>query len=170
MSHRPASNRQHYLGIITRVMTTFRTVCCLPFLLVLSTGVLTFTNDLAAQDQRDVPLDSAAQYFQSACAKCHGVEGRGDGPLASQLNTRPPNLTQISQRHGGNFPTKQIYEKIEGLSMPTAHGTREMPVWGALLLFEELGTSVLKEDAKVAELKTRRRLQKLVDYLRLIQE
>ena len=64
----------------------------------------------------------------------------------------------------------KVYETIEGLAMPMAHGTREMPIWGAVLLFEELGTSVAKEDAAKATRSTRKRLEKLVDYLESIQE
>ncbi len=31
----------------------------------------------------------AAHIFKSRCAACHGAEGRGDGPAASNMNPRP---------------------------------------------------------------------------------
>ena len=31
----------------------------------------------------------AADIFESRCAACHGEEGRGDGPAASNLNPKP---------------------------------------------------------------------------------
>jgi mono/diheme cytochrome c family protein len=31
----------------------------------------------------------AAHIFQSRCAACHGAEGRGDGPAASNMDPRP---------------------------------------------------------------------------------
>ena len=33
--------------------------------------------------------DDAADIFESRCAACHGTEGHGDGPAASNLNPRP---------------------------------------------------------------------------------
>jgi len=33
--------------------------------------------------------DAAADIFESRCVTCHGEEGRGDGPAASNLNPRP---------------------------------------------------------------------------------
>ncbi len=31
----------------------------------------------------------AAEIFESRCVTCHGEEGRGDGPAASNLNPKP---------------------------------------------------------------------------------
>ena len=116
-------------------------------------------------------LAQAKDYFVRACAVCHGVNARGEGVLASQLVTPPSDLTLITQRAGdGVFPAKRVYETIEGFNMPSAHGTREMPVWGAVILFEELGQSTAKGDAKIAEEETRKRLKQLVAYLRSIQQ
>ncbi len=131
---------------------------------------LTAAGSAGAQEPKPPVIDNPAQYFQFACAACHGAEGKGDGPAAAQLVTPPSDLTRIARRNGGVFPAEQVYEKIEGLAMPQAHGTREMPIWGAVLLFEELGTSVAKEDAGKAARATRKRLEGLVDYLRSIQK
>ena len=122
-----------------------------------------------AQSDQD-RMEAAAKDFRSACVVCHGPEGKGDGPYVSQLRTAPPNLRKLSARNGGIFPTQEVYQRIEGLAMPAAHGTRVMPVWGALFLFEEIGESVSIKDAQMAEQKTRRRLERLVDYLKSIQE
>ena len=39
--------------------------------------------------------------YELACMPCHGVDGRGDGPLAKTLKARPSDLTQISKASGG---------------------------------------------------------------------
>ena len=132
--------------------------------------LLVITVVLVAGAQVAQAQESAKQYFQFACAACHGAEGRGDGPVAAQLKGVPADLTKIAQRHGGVFPAKKVYETIEGLAMPAAHGTREMPIWGAVVLFEELGTSVAKADADKAARSTRERLEALVGYIESIQE
>lgn len=36
--------------------------------------------------------EQAKELFESRCATCHGNEGRGDGPAASNLNPRPRNF------------------------------------------------------------------------------
>jgi len=123
-----------------------------------------------AQSDGGTAMQSASRDFAFACAPCHGRTGKGDGPVASELKVSPPDLTAIARRAGGRFPADKVYARIEGLTMPDAHGTREMPIWGAVFLFEELGGSVLTKDAKPATEQTRRRLQHLVDYLRSIQD
>jgi mono/diheme cytochrome c family protein len=35
---------------------------------------------------------AAADIFESRCVACHGAEGRGDGPAASNLNPKPLNF------------------------------------------------------------------------------
>ena len=68
--------------------------------------------------------------FQTHCAACHGPSAEGDGPTAATLNVPVPNLRTLSQRNGGTFPTDAVASYIDGRSVPAAHGTSEMPVWG----------------------------------------
>ena len=64
---------------------------------------------------------------------CHGREGKGDGPVASALNRRPPDLTTIARRNGGRFPTDRVERFVTGDREPTlAHGSADMPVWGPI--------------------------------------
>lgn len=86
-----------------------------------------------------VPNDCSAQAddehlglieYEVACLPCHGVDGRGDGPLGPSLKTRPSDLTRISKSNGGRFPTSKITEFIDGRASVAAHGSRDMPVWG----------------------------------------
>ena len=71
-----------------------------------------------------------AQEYQNFCAVCHGVAGRGDGPMASQLIHRPSDLTTLSAMNGGSFPETVVYQIIDGRRIVFSHGTREMPIWG----------------------------------------
>jgi len=138
---------------------------------VVSTAItLTPAPPAIAQSDQGAQAPSAAMDFQFACSPCHGPDGSGGGPVASELKTSPPDLTAIAERAGGQFPAAQVYERIEGLAMPDAHGSREMPVWGAVFLFEELGGSVSLKDTRKATEATRRRMERLVEYLRAIQQ
>jgi len=73
--------------------------------------------------------DFGKREFDSNCASCHGLEGRGNGVLADFLRKPPPDLTLLSVRNEGVFPLSRLYETIEGGAI-ASHGTREMPVWG----------------------------------------
>jgi mono/diheme cytochrome c family protein len=69
--------------------------------------------------------------YQTHCAVCHGLSGKGDGIFADQLKsgTVVPNLTELSKKNNGVFPFKRVYETIDSGKV-SAHGTREMPIWG----------------------------------------
>ncbi len=114
-------------------------------------------------------LAAAAKDFAEYCAPCHGAGGKGDGPIAGRLNIPPADLTRISQRNDGSFPAADVYNKIEGLSMPEAHGSREMPIWGDVFVTQALGQTTSLAEAKAAAQKAKARIGALVDYLRSIQ-
>jgi len=67
-------------------------------------------------------------YFRR-CASCHGLEGRGDGPVAPVLRTPPPDLTRLAAANAGRFPREHVLGVVTAEVPATAHGTREMPVW-----------------------------------------
>jgi mono/diheme cytochrome c family protein len=73
--------------------------------------------------------DLGKREFDANCASCHGVSGKGSGPIADLLKRSPPDLTTMQQRNGGVFPMNRAYEIIEGVGVPE-HGTRDMPIWG----------------------------------------
>jgi mono/diheme cytochrome c family protein len=96
--------------------------------------------------------------FDRYCAACHGTKARGDGPVAPQLKTRPPDLTQLARRNGGAFPATKLTDYISGTgrTLPT-HGPAEMPVWGPTF-------RAFEKDVRAKE-----RIKNLVLYLASIQ-
>lgn len=84
-----------------------------------------------------VPKDrgpDGAQDFATFSAACHGAGGMGDGELAAGLTKKPANLTTLSARNGGRFPTLRVMAKIWGAGQagsPDAHAV--MPQFGPLL-------------------------------------
>ncbi len=75
---------------------------------------------------------SGKEMFTSYCAVCHGTDGKGGGPAASALKTPPADLTMLSKNNGGKFPAMKVTSILRGTSDLTAHGAKEMPVWGPL--------------------------------------
>jgi mono/diheme cytochrome c family protein len=104
-----------------------------------------------------------AQTFHQYCAACHGVSGTGDGPTAESLKTRPADLTGIAKRRGGNFPSREIAQFIDGRSATPAHGSREMPVWGERFAEDT-------RNPTTGESIARGNIASLVEYLRWIQK
>ncbi len=115
-------------------------------------------------------LAKAAADFNTYCSVCHGRDAKGNGPVAKELKTPPADLTRISARSDGEFPAEDVFRTIEGLDMPLAHGTSEMPIWGALFVRQAVGEGVLIEDAKTAARVATDRIKRLVDYLETIQQ
>lgn len=70
------------------------------------------------------------ELFVEHCASCHGIEGRGDGPLAAELRVAPSNLRLLAKENNGRFPDRRVQRSIDGRGMPAAHGLPQMPVWG----------------------------------------
>ena len=86
------------------------------------------------------PVDSnnpsGQKLYQERCASCHGIDAKGNGPVADVLKVPPPDLTGISERAGGVFPAARVVEIISFGGNMTAHGTQTMPVWGKILSLE----------------------------------
>ena len=70
------------------------------------------------------------QLYRAYCASCHGTKARGDGPVATSLSVKVPDLTVIARNNGGLFPEGRVRNSISGDNRPVAHGTSQMPVWG----------------------------------------
>ena len=102
--------------------------------------------------------ESGAELYQLNCASCHGVAGRGDGPVAKSMTIAVPDLTRIAERHGGRFPREDVVRIIDGLSPLAAHGSRQMPVWGYEFFDPRL-------DDEAASALANERVDRLVEYL-----
>lgn len=102
------------------------------------------------------------ENFQRLCAACHGLTGKGDGPVAGVLATVVPNLTTIAERNGGVFPRAIIKNVIDGRWTIDAHGTRRMPVWGYEFWISEGA-------GDFSEIRVSKILDELVNYLVSIQ-
>ena len=80
---------------------------------------------ISAQDQppkSETALISSIQgpaLYKAYCAACHGVDGKGGGPMAQSLKAKPTDLTHISTRFGRAV-------------VPAGHGTRDMPLCGPI--------------------------------------
>jgi len=85
----------------------------------------------AGRNSRMFPPLEGPKIFRMYCAACHGADGKGGGPVAGALKHGVPDLTSISRGNGGRFPRERVKAIIAGEEQSaSAHGTREMPVFG----------------------------------------
>lgn len=84
-----------------------------------------------------VSVAAGRVIFRTYCATCHGETGRGDGPLAASLPTRPRNLA-ASRLKAGSEP-EQIFRRVAAGIPPVMPAFRVLPpdsIW-ALVGFVE---------------------------------
>jgi mono/diheme cytochrome c family protein len=127
------------------------------FVLVVATTAIAHAQTIQQKPMARTPASDGAAMFNSYCASCHGLDATGTGPAAKALAKAPADLTRITARNGGTFPEVKIRRYIEGADEISAHGSRDMPVWGALFRQMEAGTVPL-------------RIQALSDFLKSIQK
>ncbi|MGD8709222.1 MAG: cytochrome c [Ectothiorhodospiraceae bacterium] len=129
-------------------------------------GAICLAQSVSASGDRETEIGK--DEFMNNCASCHGPDGKGDGPLAGQLTKKPFDLTQMSANNGGQFPFFQTYDIIAGTRDVSAHGGREMPVWGSRFRVEaEREYNRFGPDDP--ETVVQGRILRLVYYLRSIQ-
>lgn len=137
--------------------------------LVEVSGIVLLIAGSAAFAQEDIGTTSIGKMeFQKNCAACHGMEGKGDGPLIEFLKQTPPDLTLLSKKNGGVFPQERVYEWIRDPNRIRAHGTDEMPIWGERYsreIIELYGPDYAGPGSSV-----RQRILELVFYLGTIQQ
>ncbi|MCB1501740.1 MAG: cytochrome c [Bauldia sp.] len=117
----------------------------------------------AQQDEEEI-VDLGITEYELSCMSCHGVDGRGDGPDARYLETKPADLTQITMRNGGTFPADRVATIIDGRTVVATHVPREMPVWG------ERYRRPLPDADWDTEQEALSRIDALVDYVKSLQE
>ena len=82
-----------------------------------------------AQEADGENVEMGRRLFYSYCALCHGVDGKGHGPLSTKLKTkRPP--ADLTQERFQKMSVTQLLEAIKGYS----RGNSDMPTgWDKIL-------------------------------------
>jgi mono/diheme cytochrome c family protein len=120
---------------------------------------------LAAEEEVVVgDVRTGEALYTSHCAVCHGLEARGNGPMAPVLLVHPADLTTLIVRYGGAFPLERVAARIDGRDPLVAHGS-DMPIYGQ---FFEGRSVALRTDAGQPML-TSQPIADLVAWLRTIQ-
>jgi mono/diheme cytochrome c family protein len=130
-------------------------------------AALSMSGNALAQDGTDF----GKLEFMRSCASCHGVTGKGDGPMVKSLVKPPADLTKLSANNKGVFPIARVYAVIDGRSQIIVHGPREMPVWGDVYtrgLADRSPRDFMSKE--LADALVRVRILTLIEYLSTIQD
>jgi mono/diheme cytochrome c family protein len=108
---------------------------------------------------------SGKQDYQTYCAECHGVDGKGNGPGIQwyEMTTKPPDITLLAARHGGKFPFDQVVDIVDGRKAIPSHERLEMPFFSVRLQNPGEGFSP-ESDAAV-----KKRIDAIVTYVESLQ-
>ena len=105
-------------------------------------------------------VPSGEKLYKRDCAVCHGNDLKGNGPAPPPFKDVPPDLTKLAKSHGGKFPEKYFEDVLRnGVPIP-AHGSPEMPTWGA-----DFRTREHLDSAQVTL-----RIRSLSNYIKSLQE
>lgn len=140
-------------------------------ILLASSGLVAWSNEAKAPagqkkikrvDIKGTSASSGQEMFKEYCAVCHGKEAKGNGPAASELKVRPPDLTTLAKRNDGKFPADRVVSILKFGAEAPAHGQADMPIWGPL--FKSLQGTASGGDAQVQQ-----RIANLTHYLESLQ-
>jgi mono/diheme cytochrome c family protein len=103
---------------------------------------------------------SGSAVYKTYCAVCHGVNAKGDGPLAANLRHAPPDLTSLAKRNEGKFDDSRVHRMIDGRDPIKGHGGPDMPIWG---------DAFKRSSEKYDEKAVKQRIEALVGHLKSVQ-
>lgn len=128
-------------------------------------GVIGAALLLSACVPPDAPAITAtgAEDYAAYCSACHGASGKGDGDVAVDLTKKPADLTRLSARNKGAFPTTRVMAQIWGYAGKKGKGV--MPDFAPLLE----GDTVPYDGGDGIETPTPIRLVQLAEYLKALQ-
>jgi len=113
-------------------------------LAIVTAAVLLLGTMQSVQSASPEAIEAGKKDFKLNCAVCHGMDGKGTGPLSTLLTRGVPDLTLIAKWNSGTFPTAEVMEIIDGRVDAAHHGGQEMPIWGSA--FREDEGSMLAKD------------------------
>jgi mono/diheme cytochrome c family protein len=108
-------------------------------------------------------VDAGKELYVQYCSSCHGVDGRGNGPVSAYLKIKVPDLTLLRKNNKGIYPLDEVMSAIDGRRTVRAHGDRKMPVWGEVFRKEA-------EGGKYAELQALLKAKLIAEYIATIQQ
>lgn len=129
-------------------------------------GTVVGISSQMAYAQQAKKIDLGKREFEANCASCHGMTGKGSGPVTPWLRMSPPDLTTLAKNNQGILPINRLYDSILGDDIK-AHGSRDMPVWGQV--YRTDAANYYLDVPYDADAYVRVRILSLLEYLNRLQ-
>ena len=94
----------------------------------LTTIVLAMVLSAAVAAPALADADAAKSNYTTFCVKCHGENGKGDGPAAATLKTKPRDFTDCASM--SKITDDTLFKVIKN-GGAAAGLSAEMPAWGS---------------------------------------
>lgn len=105
--------------------------------------------------------------YDAHCAACHGPAANGSASAGPAKTA--PDLTVLARNNNGVFPFDTVYQIIDGRKEIGAHGSRDMPIWGAAFK-SETSADFDRNVPQSGEAMVRNRILDLAEYLNRLQQ
>ena len=127
-------------------------------------ATLMMTLPLSAKEVSVGDGEIGREVYLEQCATCHGLNAKGQGPMAAILTLQPADLTALSRNNSGEFPLLRVVMRIDGREPLVSHGS-PMPIFGDF--FEGSGAAL--KTATGQPILTSQPIVDLVTYLQGLQ-
>ncbi len=99
---------------------------------MLARVIMTILATVGSVSAQEPDTEAGRNLYMSYCVQCHGIDAKGDGPMAEMLAIDTPDLSGLAVSNDGTFPTELVARQIDGRAPMLAHGG-DMPIYGPFL-------------------------------------
>jgi mono/diheme cytochrome c family protein len=94
---------------------------------------LAAASQLQAETSQTEAVQRGTAHYLFFCGNCHGVEGKGDGPLAVHLKMAPTDLTLLQAGNSGTSVAELVMKALDGRHAIGETEAHRMPIFSESL-------------------------------------
>lgn len=94
---------------------------------------LTMTALVQAESSQLDAVQKGTAHYLFFCGNCHGVDGKGDGPLAVHLKIAPSDLTGLQTGDNGTSVAERVMKALDGRHAIGETEAHRMPIFSESL-------------------------------------
>jgi mono/diheme cytochrome c family protein len=94
---------------------------------------LALSSQIQAESSQTDDVQRGQAHYLFFCGNCHGMDGKGDGPLAVHLKMAPTDLTLLQAGDGGTGITERVMKALDGGHAIGETEAHKMPVFSESL-------------------------------------
>ncbi|MGE5155024.1 MAG: c-type cytochrome [Bdellovibrio bacteriovorus] len=96
-------------------------------------AALAASPQVQAESSQAEAVQRGTAHYLFFCGNCHGVDGKGDGPLAVHLKMAPTDLTRLAADDGGANLAERVMKALDGRHAIGETEAHRMPIFSESL-------------------------------------